>query len=78
MQDFKEVSGCRFQNCLVFFSSIDSFWLLLFWKFEKNKKKKIPNFLENHTEILKKFKKKIELEFKFTYAVQISSRSVNK
>ena len=25
---------CKFQNCLSFSSSIDSFWLLLFWRFK--------------------------------------------
>ena len=27
---------CRFQNCLYFYSSIDSFWLLFFWRFKKH------------------------------------------
>ena len=27
---------CRFQNCLCFYSSIDSFWLLFFWRFKKH------------------------------------------
>ena len=40
--------------------------------------KKNPNFLDNHTEIQKIFVNKIELEFNFTYAVQISLRSVHK
>ena len=28
--------GCRFQNCLCFYSSIDTFWLLFFWRFKKH------------------------------------------
>ena len=27
---------CRFQKCLCFYSSIDSFWLLFFWRFKKH------------------------------------------
>ena len=27
---------CRFQNCLCFYSSIDNFWLLFFWRFKKH------------------------------------------
>ena len=33
----------RFQNCLCFSSSIDSFWLLFFWKFGKKRHKKNEN-----------------------------------
>ena len=47
-------SQCRFQYCLCFSSSIDSFLLVFFWKLRK--KSKIPNFLENNVEIQKKKK----------------------
>ena len=39
---------------------------------------KIPDFLVNHTEIENIFTNKIELEFNFTYVVQISLRLVRK
>ena len=64
---------CRFQNCPCFFSSIDSFWLLLFWNLYK---KRDPNIMK--IVIFSKIKKWSQNSIFHILCKFYQDRSINK